>query len=70
MAMLKPPFRADSPEKLFKRIMIGEYEKVGAPYTKELSSFISKLMTHNQKKRPEIKEILCFPKMMDMKEDF
>ena len=27
-------------------------------------------MTHNQKKRPELKEILCFPKMMDMKSNF
>jgi hypothetical protein len=25
-------------------------------------------MTHNQKKRPEVREILCYPKMMDMKE--
>lgn len=70
MAMLKPPFRADTPDKLFKKIMIGEYEKVGHPYSRELSSFIAKLMTHNQKKRPELKEILCFPKMMDMKSSY
>jgi hypothetical protein len=25
-------------------------------------------MTHSQKKRPEVKELLCYPKMMDMKE--
>jgi serine/threonine protein kinase len=70
MAMLKPPFRADTPKMLLKKIMQGEYEKIGAPYSKELSSFISKLMTHNQKKRPEIKEVLCYPKMMDMKSNF
>lgn len=68
--MLKPPFRADTPDKLFKKIMIGEYEKIGSPYSKELSSFVAKLMTHNQKKRPEIKEILCYPKMMDMKSNY
>lgn len=68
MAMLRPPFRADTPDKLFKKIMVGEYEKIGNPYSKELCSFISKLMTHNQKKRPEVKELLCYPKMMDMKE--
>jgi NIMA (never in mitosis gene a)-related kinase 1/4/5 len=68
MAMLKPPFRADTPDKLFKKIMVGEYEKIGNPYSKELCTFISKLMTHSQKKRPEVREILCYPKMMDMKE--
>lgn len=27
-------------------------------------------MTHSQKKRPEIRELLCYPKMLDLKEDF
>jgi len=31
---------------------------------------VAKLMTHSQKKRPEIKEILCYPKMMDMKSNY
>lgn len=52
MVMLKPPFRADTPDKLFKKILSGEYEKLSSSYSKELSIFISKLMTHNQKKRP------------------
>lgn len=68
MAMQKPPFRAKTPDLLYKKIMIGEYEKIGNPYSKELSSFVARLMTHNQKKRPEIKELLCYPKMLDMKE--
>lgn len=34
MAMLKPPFRADTPKMLLKKIMQGEYEKIGAPYSK------------------------------------
>jgi hypothetical protein len=34
MAILKPPFRAETPDKLFKKIMLGEYEKVGEPYSK------------------------------------
>lgn len=69
MAMHKPPFRADTPDKLYKKIMVGEYEKVAAPYTKELSSFINVLMTHNQKKRPDAKELLSFPKLQEMKHD-
>lgn len=27
-------------------------------------------MTHSQKKRPDVKEILCCAKMLDMKDDF
>ena len=50
--------------------MLGEYEKVAAPYSKELSLFISKLMTHNQKKRPGVKELLCESKMMELKDTF
>jgi len=70
MAMLRPPFKADTPDKLFKKIMVGEYEKIGLPYSKDLSAFIAKLMTHDQKKRPEVKELLCYPKMMDLKSEF
>ena len=50
--------------------MIGEYEKVSSPYSKEVSSFINTLMTHNQKKRPDAKELLCHPKMLEMKHEF
>jgi len=50
--------------------MVGEYEKIGLPYSKDLSAFIAKLMTHDQKKRPEVKELLCYPKMMDLKSEF
>ena len=49
--------------------MVGEYEKIGQPYSKELSNFISKLMTHSQKLRPDVKEMLCYPKIMDLKEE-
>lgn len=66
--MLKPPFRADTPNNLFKKIMIGEYERISLPYSKELSNFIAKLMTHNQKNRPEVKEILTYAKMLDLKD--
>jgi hypothetical protein len=70
MAMLRPPFKAETPDKLFKTIMIGEYEKISAPFSKELCKFVSMLMTHNQKKRPDIKELLCYPKMMELKDIF
>ena len=55
MAMLKPPFRAETPEKLYKKILIGTYDKLSSYYSKELSNFIDKLLTLNQKKRPDAK---------------
>ena len=68
--MLRVPFKADTPQKLFKKIAVGEYEKIGTPYSKELSWFISKLLTHKQKERPDTRELLCYPKIMDLKEDW
>ncbi len=66
--MGRPPFRAETPEKLYKKIMIGEYEKIGSPYSQELSKFISKMMTQDQRKRPDCKQLLKMDKMKDLKE--
>jgi len=37
MAALKPPFRADAPEKLYKKILAGVYDPLPSCYTKELT---------------------------------
>ena len=37
MAALKPPFRADAPEKLYKKILTGIYDPLPSCYSKELS---------------------------------
>ena len=59
MTMLKPPFRAQTPEKLFKKILLGLYDTISPFYSRELSNFIEKLMTQEQKIRPSTKELLC-----------
>lgn len=69
MAALKPPFRADSPEKLYKKILAGVYDPVPSCYSKELAEFIKNMLTMNQKTRPGCKELLCEPKMLDMKKE-
>ena len=33
MIMLKPPFRSDTPEKLYKKILFGSYEKLPSSYS-------------------------------------
>ena len=40
MAVLKPPFRADTPEKLYKKIMVGKYDPLPSVYSKDLNKFI------------------------------
>jgi NIMA (never in mitosis gene a)-related kinase len=69
MAVLKPPFRAETPEKLYKKILTGLYDPLPSCYSKELSDFIKRLLIINQKVRPSCKELLCEPKMMDMKNE-
>jgi hypothetical protein len=34
MAVLKPPFRADAPEKLYKKILSGVYDPLPSCYSK------------------------------------
>lgn len=70
MAMLKPPFRADTPEKLYKKILIGDYEKVSTAYSKELEDFINKMLIQSQVKRPDTKGLLCEKRMLDMSERY
>ena len=70
MAMLKPPFRADTPEKLYKKILIGDYEKVSTAYSKGLEDFINKMLIQSQVKRPDTKGLLCEKRMLDMSERY
>lgn len=43
---------------------------MGLPYSKELSWFIGKLLTHKQQDRPGTKELLCHPKILDLKDNW
>ena len=67
--MLKPPFRAENAEGLYKRIQSGVYDKISSIYTKALSEFIGKCLTNDQKKRPTAKELLAMPVMLELKDN-
>ncbi len=67
--MLKPPFRAENAELLYKKILLGKYDKLSSYYSQEFSNFIDKLLTLNQKKRPCTKELLCESKMLSFKNE-
>ena len=55
MCMLKPPFRAENAEGLYKKIQTGIYDKISSIYTKSLSELIGKCLTLDQKKRSSAK---------------
>jgi NIMA (never in mitosis gene a)-related kinase len=47
MTCLKPPFRADDMEGLYKKIIKGNYPKIPSLYTSELSHVIRALLQIN-----------------------
>jgi NIMA (never in mitosis gene a)-related kinase len=58
MCSLKPPFRANSLETLYKTIMKGIYEQVPIFYSKDLQSIINSLLSIDPKKRPSCDQLL------------
>ena len=58
MTTLKPPFRAQSMEGLFKKVNKGVYEKIPKQYSKELSEIIKKMLQVNPKLRTDSNELL------------
>jgi NIMA (never in mitosis gene a)-related kinase len=58
MTTLKPPFRAQDMNGLYKRVLKGQYPPISHKFSKELSQIIAKLLTVDAKARPSTKEIL------------
>jgi NIMA (never in mitosis gene a)-related kinase 1/4/5 len=49
---LKPPFRADDMEGLYKKVIRGFYPKIPSQYSQDLSNTIRALLQVNPKLRP------------------
>lgn len=52
MAALKPPFRSEDMEGLFKKVVRGFYARVPNEYTNELAMIIKQLLEVNPSMRP------------------
>lgn len=52
MAMLKPPFRSQDMEGLYKKVQKGVYPKLSKRYSDELSLLIKQMLEVNPKARP------------------
>ncbi len=58
MATLKPPFRAEDMDGLYKKVTKGQYTKIGPEYSDALSSVIKSMLQVNPANRPNAKQLL------------
>jgi len=58
MIALKPPFRADNMQGLFKKVIKGHYPKISDKYSIDLQTIVRILLQVTPKKRPTCDEIL------------
>jgi NIMA (never in mitosis gene a)-related kinase len=61
MCALKPPFRAQCLENLFKAVTKGVYDNIPNVYSKELQNVIKSLLYIEPKKRPSCETLLNLP---------
>ncbi|KRX07956.1 Protein kinase-like domain [Pseudocohnilembus persalinus] len=61
MTTLKPPFRAEDMEGLYKRVIRGQYPKIPSHYSADLGAVIKQLLQVNPHMRPSSEKILQLP---------
>ena len=58
IATLKPPFRANDMNGLYKRVLKGIYPPIDQSYSRDLAQVISKMLNVEASQRPSCREIL------------
>lgn len=58
MITLKPPFRAEDMEGLYKKVIKGIYQKIPNTYSMELSNVIKGMLQVNASMRPSAEKLL------------
>jgi NIMA (never in mitosis gene a)-related kinase len=58
MLALKPPFRAENMDKLYNKVIKGEYSKISDRYSDDMKTIIKLLLKVNPKERPNCAQIL------------
>jgi len=61
MIALKPPFRAENMQGLYKKVLRGNYPKISKQYSSDIQTIIKSLLQVSSKKRPNWSEILGNP---------
>ena len=65
MASLKPPFRAEDMEGLYKKVVAGAYQKLPGHFSVDLNEIISFMLKVNPKSRLSTNELLSTPVIVD-----
>lgn len=58
MTTLKPPFRAEDMDGLYKKVIKGAYSKIGDNYSKQLAAVIKSMLQVNPTNRPDAAQLL------------
>ncbi len=58
MATLKPPFRAEDMDGLYKKVIKGSYSKIGDNYSKQLGQVIKSMLQVNPSNRIDATQLL------------
>jgi NIMA (never in mitosis gene a)-related kinase len=68
MCTLKPPFRAEDMDGLYKKVNKGQYSKIGNSYSEELANIIKLMLQVNPSNRPNAKQLLksCSNKAIEL----
>merc|ERR1719456_1370379 len=64
MVSLKPPFRADDMEALYRKVLRGAYPKLPAQFSSDVAQVVGMLLQVGPMNRPEVKQLLRTPVML------
>jgi len=63
MVALRPPFRADDMEALYRKVLKGQYPRIPSVYSRDVTESISILLQVNPRQRPNVDQFLASPVM-------
>ena len=69
MLMLKTPFRAQTMEGLYKKVMKGKYPEISKKYSNKFDFVISNMLKLKPEERPTTNEILNYPEIVEKIEE-
>jgi serine/threonine protein kinase len=63
MVALRPPFRAEDMEGLYRKVLRGQYQRIPPHYSNDLSEVVGLLLQVNPRNRPSVDNLLQMPVM-------
>eukprot|EP00442_Polarella_glacialis_P002537 CAMPEP_0115148236 /NCGR_PEP_ID=MMETSP0227-20121206/63752_1 /TAXON_ID=89957 /ORGANISM="Polarella glacialis, Strain CCMP 1383" /LENGTH=557 /DNA_ID=CAMNT_0002558229 /DNA_START=145 /DNA_END=1818 /DNA_ORIENTATION=+ len=63
MVALRPPFRAEDMEGLYRKVVRGQYPRIPAHYSQDLADVIAALLQVHPRNRPSVDQLLQMPQI-------